>query len=259
MYTCRRCLCKNCKCDNCNCKNKRTFVTSKETFILWAIGGALKRDICEKLSKKYQLSLLSFDAVNDREKNEENSNQVGISKLKDAIQLKQGETTAVGYIIESSMNYEVLTQFEKTVGPIKAVLYFKTTDKIIKNEILEQLKQRRIPKKKVNENLVASQENVKKVEITNMDEVENEISQILKKCMRKTETIQEKAFKELNKFNENLDKIQATYKENFKVIKGKVDVEDSFFNNAVIFLDDLLPKPKELEIVADKKKSKNLK
>ena len=229
-------------------------MTSKETFVLWAIGGAFKKDVCEKLCNKYQLTLLSLDAMIDREKNEENSNdQVGISSnvLRDAI---QGESTAVGYIIESSMNHEILTQFEKNVCPIKTVLYFKTTDKIIKNEISEQLKsQRNIPKKKGN-----SKENIEKVEITSIDEekVEKEITQILKKCLRKTETIQEKAVKELNIFNENLNKIQTTYKENFKVIKGKPDVEDSFYNNAVLFLDDHLPKPKEVEIVEEKKKSK---
>lgn len=257
MYTCRSCLCKNCKCENCNCKNKRTLVMSKETFIIWAIGGAFKRDVCEKLCSKYQLNLLSLDALIDREKNDEGSKYkddiknrvgediIGISSnlLRDAI---QDNNTAVGYIIESSTNYEILTHFEKAVGPIKVILFFKTSDKFLKNEFLEKLK---------------IQDEISKIEQEKNENHENieEENRSIKKCLKKTETMQEKALKKLNNFNENLEKVQKTYTNNFKVIKGRLDVEDSFFNNAVIFLDNLLNIPKEVENLVDVKKEKKAK
>lgn len=222
---------------------------SKETFVLWAIGGAFKRDICEKLCNKYQLKLLSLDAMIDREKNDEaskskedikNHGGIFINLLKDAIQSKQDQPTAAGYVIESATNHELLTQFEKTVLPIKKVLYFKSSDKILKDEILEQL---------------TSNPTIDENSGLNENKPIKEETHSIKKCLKKTATIQEKAVRKLDFFNENLVKIEATYKDNFKVINGKINVEGSYFNNAVIFLDEVLKIPKE-EVVTKGRKSK---
>lgn len=222
MFTCRRCICKGCVCENCNCKYPRSFTINQDCTILWAIGGVFISEFCKELSNKFQYIHLSLDSMLENEfkkadKADSKQHNVG-ELLKDAISEKNEATT---YLIESTPNIEYLEKFENSVGPITKILYFKTTDRNLKDEFLEEILKSSANKRQ------------DKVETNEKEDMVNEpVKEKKKKCCKKSENIHSKSLKKLQNFQENVVKIKEIYKENFKVVKE----EPSYLTNAELIL-----------------------